>query len=479
MRLIQVSTLVALGALLTALTVVHPVAAADKPDSTEQLWFGELDVGVAKLRLLLKVSPTADGHSAKFVSLDQGGAEIPVDSVVLDDTTLEFKIEKIRGEFSGQLNEVRDEARGKWIQLGRSMELTLRHVEEVPQANRPQTPHPPFPYRTVDVSIKNEKANVVLAGTLTLPEGKGMYPAVVLITGSGPQDRDETLLGHKPFLVLADHLTRSGIAVLRYDDRGFAQSTGNYGAATTLDFAADARAAVQFLQGHPEVDDDRIGLLGHSSGALAACQVAANAEDIAFVVMIASPGVPGDEVIREQAKLLLQAMGTPPDEVAADGALRRAVMDAVKDSQQGEKPADVIARGLETYLATLPEAERESAAPTKASMRQLEMYLTPWFRFLLSYDPRPVLKQVDCPVLAVYGERDIQVPSRQNLGEVQRALESRQDGESKVVELSGLNHLLQSARTGLPSEYAEIAETMSPKALELISEWIRGQVGPE
>jgi hypothetical protein len=297
-----------------------------------------------------------------------------------------------------------------------------------------------------------------------------------LITGSGPQDRDQTVLGHKPFLVLADHLTRLGIAVLRYDDRGVGKSTGSFPASTTLDFADDVRAAVRHLRVHSEVDSARIGLLGHSSGALEASLVAAESEDIAFLVMIAGPGVPGNEVIRKQATLLLEASGASRKAIKRDDALRQALLKAVAESSAGDNPVDIIEQGLANYLAELPENERAAAKPDAATLKQFEACATPWFRFMLSHDPRPVLRRVSCPVLAIYGELDIQVPPKQNLPEVKTALDARSAGRSKAVELAGLNHLMQTAKTGLPHEYAEIEETMSPEALTTISDWILEQI---
>jgi uncharacterized protein len=299
-----------------------------------------------------------------------------------------------------------------------------------------------------------------LAGTLTIPQGKGPFPAVLLITGSGPQDRDESLLGHKPFLVLSDWLTRKGIEVLRADDRGMGKSTGVFGTATTADFATDVEAGVAFLKTRPEVNAKKIGLIGHSEGGIIAPMVAARNPDVGCIVMLAGSGVPGDQILVEQRKLIAEAGGMSKEQAEKEALEERAVLALVvkeKDSPELEKD---LRAGLEKDVK-----EPELGA-------QVKVLTSPWFRYFLAYDPGPALKKVKCPVLALNGEKDLQVPPDLNLPTISKALTEGGNKNFEVVELPGLNHLFQTATTGSPTEYATIEETMSPVVLGKVSEWI-------
>ena len=270
-------------------------------------WLGPLKVGVIELRLVLKISVDDAGKlSAKLDSIDQGAKDIPVDEVSFRDGTLTAEVKLIKGKFVGKLDADQQALVGTWTQGPQSLPLTLKKTEGDVQLKRPQEPKPPFPYRAVDVQFDNATDHVTLAGTLTVPEGAGPFPAVILITGSGPQDRDEFLLGHRPFLVLADYLTRRGIAVLRYDDRGVAKSTGNFATSTTYDFKRDAAAAVDFLRTRPEIDAKRIGLCGHSEGGMIAPMVASEKPEVAFIVLMAGTGVTGEEILYRQGALIAQ-----------------------------------------------------------------------------------------------------------------------------------------------------------------------------
>jgi pimeloyl-ACP methyl ester carboxylesterase len=321
----------------------------------------------------------------------------------------------------------------------------------------------PYPYRDEEVAYDNKAANITLAATLTLPPGPGPFPAVLLITGSGPQDRDEAILGHRPFLVLADYLTRRGIAVLRADDRGVGKSGGAFGTATTVDFATDAEAGVAYLRTRPEIDAKKIGLVGHSEGGVIAPLVASRNPAVAFIVMMAGSGVPGDEIIVAQTTLMSQVSGLGADQVEKNSALERQILAIVKE----EKDDAALAVKLRDALqGTVRPEDME---------QQIKALSAPWYRYFLTYDPVPALKRVTCPVLAINGERDLQVPPKQNLPAIRKALESSGNTRVEVVELAGLNHLFQSAKTGLPGEYAQIEETMSPVALELIAGWIKKQ----
>jgi pimeloyl-ACP methyl ester carboxylesterase len=286
----------------------------------------------------------------------------------------------------------------------------------------------------------------------------------VLITGSGAQNRDEEIFGHKPFLVLADHLTRHGIAVLRYDDRGVGKSTGNFATATSEDFAADAWAAWQALAARPEIDRVRIGLVGHSEGGIIAPMLAAAHPEIAFVVMLAGTGVPGDQVMLRQAAAIMKASGASDDAIAANTTLQQQVFAILRE----EKTTARIVERLQAI--SVPGSKEASAALVKQSS-------SPWFRFFATYDPAPALTKVRCPVLALAGQLDLQVLPAQNLPAIGAALKQGGNQRHTVLELPGLNHLFQPAKTGLPAEYAQIEETMAPAALDTVTTWIRQQTG--
>jgi pimeloyl-ACP methyl ester carboxylesterase len=299
---------------------------------------------------------------------------------------------------------------------------------------------------------------VRLAGTLTLPEGKGPFAAVVLIAGSGAHDRDEKIFGHAPFLVLADHLTRQGVAVLRFDKRGVGQSTGDFAAATTVDFAADAEAGAAYLRSRPEIDRRRIGLLGHSEGGVIAPMVAERDPVIAFLVLMAGPGVRGDLIIMAQSRAVAAAAGAPPAALEAGAANERGFLDALmaaKDQAAAETAVRALLKGK------MPDAAIEA---------QIKVATSPWYRSFIAYDPAPALRRLRIPVLALIGSKDLQVPAEQNLPALRAALAG--DPRAEVAELPGLNHLFQEATTGAPTEYGQIEQTLSPAALDRISNWI-------
>ena len=310
-----------------------------------------------------------------------------------------------------------------------------------------------------------------LACTLTKPRAPGRFAAVVLITGSGPQNRDEALAGHRPFLVLADAITRRGVAVLRCDDRGVGQSTGDYATATTFDFVEDTLAAVAALRARPDVDPTRVGVLGHSEGAIIASIAAARSTDIKFAVLLAPPAVPGDQTVTLQAAAIARAKGATDAQVAAAAAINREVFAIVAAAPDG----GAAAQELRARYSALPAAARLLLGQDPGGVdAQIKQVTSPWFRTFLTLDPRVYLKKLTVPVLAIVGERDLQVLPGANLPELRQALRDNRD--VTIRELPGLNHLLQTCKTGTPEEYARIDETMSPTVLTLVGEWIERRV---
>jgi pimeloyl-ACP methyl ester carboxylesterase len=441
------------------------VGAQVQPSSIAGDWAGVLKAGGAELHLVLHVTNTPDGTlKATLDSTDQGALGIPVSSISLTGAKLAFKIAAVGGSYEGAINDAGSVIDGTWTQGG-SLPLVLTRAGATVSTpvRRPQNPIKPFPYRDEDVSYRNAGAGITLAATLTMPSGTGPFPAVVLITGSGPQDRDESLMGHRPFLVLSDYLTRHGIAVLRADDRGVAKSTGTFATATSADFATDAEAGVTYLQSRTEIDAKKIGLVGHSEGGLIAPMIAARNPAVAFIVLMAGSGVSGDEILLEQGRLIAAANGATPEQLAQNATRMRAALQLVKTEQD------------ETVLAAKLREQLTGLVPAEAIDAQVKPLLSPWYRYFVRYDPAPALTRVKVPVLAINGEKDLQVPPKQNLPAIRKALESGGNTRIEVVELTGLNHLFQTAKTGAPSEYAQIEETMAPLALDTITRWILKQ----
>jgi pimeloyl-ACP methyl ester carboxylesterase len=423
-------------------------------------WQGSLKTPMGAIRVVFHVSGSPDGKlTAKMDSPDQGAFGFPVDEVALEGRTVRIAIARIGFTYSGTLNDDGSEISGTLRQNGVELPLVLSKLQKTPeQPKRPQEPVPPLPYREEEVTFRNTKAGIELAGTLTVPRTAGPHPAAILISGSGPQDRNEAIAGHKPFLVLADHLTRNGIAVLRYDDRGFAKSKGDFNSATTEDFAADAAAAFEFLMTRKDIDPKRVGLIGHSEGGIVAPIVANREPGVAFVVLMAGTAVTGDQVILEQSRAIAKAMGASAEAVERQMKAQHEAFAAMRE----EKDPDALAKRLEA----LPGAQ---AASVKRA-------LTPWFRYFIAYDPAPALEKLKQPVLALNGELDLQVLPDQNLPPMEAALKRSGNPDATIRRMPGLNHLFQNAKTGLPAEYAKIEETMAPAALEAISTWIRKRV---
>jgi len=444
---------------------VKPQHQPAKPSDIDGTWLGTLVISAdAKLRIVFHIVNTEDGLMATLDSPDQGVKGLPTSKVSRDKAALRIEIEKISGVFTGLIAADLSSIDGTFTQ-GSSLPLSLHRVKDEAELElkRPQNPTKPYPYHDEDVSYENKVQNVTLAATLTIPQGKGPFPAVVLITGSGPQDRDESLLGHKPFLVLSDYLTRHGIAVLRADDRGTGKSTGNFATATTADFATDTEAGIAYLKTRPEVNPKKIGLIGHSEGGIIAPMVAARNPDVAFIVMMAGSGVPGDEILVAQVEAIDESSGKTHAEAVQAGTREREILNLIKT----EKDPAVLEKKLKDKMA-------EDGLEAQLGI-EIKALTSPWFRFFMTYDPATALRKVTCPVLALNGEKDRQVPPKQNLPAIRKALEEGGNKHFEIVELPGLNHLFQTAKTGSPNEYAQIEETIAPVALDTMTVWILKQ----
>ena len=445
------------------------VFAADNP--AIGIWQGSVTIQSIQLRIVFHVGVDSSGMlKSTMDSPDQGAKGIPVKATIAKQESLIFEMPDILLRFAGARQTGDSLIVGKLNQGGMSFPLTFHRITEVKEVARPQNPKPPFPYLAEEVTYPNRSANITLAGTWTRPKTGAPFPAVILITGSGPQNRDEELLGHKPFLVLADYLTRRGIAVLRVDDRGIGKSTGNFRAATSMDFAADVRAGMDYLKTRSDVNPKKIGLLGHSEGGLIAPMVATDSKDVAFVVMMAGPSISGEQILYLQDSLISLGMGRAKEDVARGLASMRAIYQLLKAEADTAKLRSelfpLVMQSIPIDSATSKEAKEMAA---NAGTAQL---MTPWFRFFLTYEPAPALSKMKCPVLALNGGKDAQVPPKENLEGMRKAFAKSGNKRATVTMLPGLNHLFQKAETGMPGEYARIEETINEDALKVIGDWI-------
>jgi pimeloyl-ACP methyl ester carboxylesterase len=453
----------------TLLVVVGPNAAAQS-QSVEGFWAGALDTGAFKLRLVMKFSRTPDGKlKGTLDSLDQGANDIPMSTVTLQDGALHVEMKSLGATYDGKLSADGTQITGEFMQGGARLPLDLKRIEKVSDValKRPQTPKQPYPYDEVDVTYQNKQDKITFGATLTVPRGAGPFPAVVLITGSGLEDRNETLLGHQPFLVLADYLTRRGIAVLRADDRGIGGTSKGSPSDTSENYVGDALAGVEFLKTRKEINPKQIGLVGHSEGGMIAPMAASRSNDVAFIVLMAGPGIVGDKLLAMQNGLISAA--ECDREVKASVVQAERLFAIAKD----EKDPAVARQKMKAESTRIDANARKKLDAQLSSLDvRINEILSPWFHFFLSYDPRPTLMKVHVPVLALNGEKDTQVPAHEDLEGIEQALKDGGNRDYKIVLLPQLNHLFQTSKTGSPSEYAEIEETVAPVALATMGDWI-------
>lgn len=442
----------------------------DARSSVEGLWQTALDAHGMRLRFQLHVSHDTDGELvASLDSLDQSVSGLPAVNVSQKENSVHFEVPAVAGAYDGTLNAAKNSITGKWSQTGADAMLTFTRSDQPLELRRPQIPAKPYPYREEDVTFPNKSANVMLAGTLTLPKGAGPFAAAILVAGSGPQDRDESIANHKPFLILADYLTRKGIAVLRYDKRGTPKSTGNADDSTTLDLASDTEAAITYLKTRKEIDPGKIGLIGHSEGAIIAPYLASRSKTIPWLVLLGAPATKGRDTLLKQSELIARAGNLTEPQIQASLDFDEAAYDLVLQ----EKSTDALAAKL---VALVKASGMDSAIPPSALEQQLRMLTSPWFRFFLGYDPLPNLEKTVCPVLVLYGQKDLQVPAKVNMPLVQKAFADAGNKNTEIRQLAELNHLFQHSYSGSPAEYAAIEETFAPEALQAISNWLIPQL---
>lgn len=433
-------------------------------------WNGILDVSVMQLPIVFHITQTAEGLSSTMDSPDQGAFGIAVTSTTFADAVLTLTLEDSAIQFIGELKD--SAITGTFQQSGQKFPLILTREQPARKVyNRPQVPTEPYPYLAEEVTFTNPEAGIKLAGTLTLPNAKGKYPAVVLITGSGAHDRDETVFQHKPFLIIADYLARNGIASLRFDDRGTASSEGDFAAVTTLDFATDAASAVAYLKTRKEIG--AIGLAGHSEGGIIAPIVASRSQDVKFIILLAGTGIRGDKVLLMQQEAIMRAAGEAEDEVQRILANNARAFELVYQAAELDSLRPLLRKFMEEIIDNGSEELPEGTTREGYISLQFDALCNPWMFSFIKLDPVPYLEQVRCPVLALNGAKDLQVPSKANLDAIRRALTKGGNKKVTTKEFPGLNHLFQECQTGLPEEYVQIEQTISPAVLKEMSSWIK------
>jgi pimeloyl-ACP methyl ester carboxylesterase len=459
--------------LLIVITLTNSLS-AQNPKHKNMLpgaWLGKISTNGIDLRLVFNLSLNdKDSLIASADSPDQGVKNIPMGRVILRADTLTIEAPMIAGKYTGTVTSD-SSIYGTWTQGGATFTVDLKRLKAPIVLNRPQEPKPPFPYTSEEVTFTNSKFDIKLAGTLTIPEGPGPFKTVVMISGSGAQNRNEELLGHKPFLIIADHLSRNGIAVLRYDDRGVGASQGIYSEATSADLATDGEAAVAFLRNNPKISQNAIGLMGHSEGGLIAPIIYATDPGVGFIVSLAGPGVTGEKIILRQSADISRASGVDEKTIKESVETNKklfAILKKEKDNKTAERK--ILTKYAEILeKQNTPEEDAEKAISNLGLSFGAGTYT--WLRYFLVTDPAVYWKKVKCPVLALNGEKDLQVASDENLQAIKKALKSS-ESQVKTVSFPDLNHLFQHCKTGLPAEYSTIEETFSPEALKIITDWI-------
>ncbi len=445
-------------------------------------WSGVLDTGAGKLKVVFQLKQNKDGTwTSQLHSIDQGAVGMATDATTLKDGELNITVKTIAGSFKGKLSADGTQFVGVWSQGGADLPFTVTHVAEVPELMRPQEPKRPYPYESEDITFPNAQAGIKIAGTLTHPPGTGPFPAVILISES---DRNGEEAGHHPFLVLADYLTRKGLAVLRTDDRGAGDTPGDKEKQTTPDRVTDVLAGIAYLKTRADVAAGKIGLIGADQGGLAAPLCAVQSPDVAFLVLMAAPGLDGQQLLGLQAMSLTQAYGQGKSAGLQSLNAQAEIFDIIAEETDPaaleKRLRAVITPLITAALPRPPKAGPQADAIKKLTEdivnQQIKAMTAPEFRFILKYDPQTTLKQVKCPVLAINGELDALTPARQNLHGIETALKAGGNPDVTVKALPKINHMFQQAESNAPTEFARIKETIAPSVLSLVGDWIKAHV---
>lgn len=461
------TTLVKWIIVLFALLLSHLISA----QQIEGTWNGTLAVSGVELPIIFKVTKNGETYNATLKSPKQSNQKIPCDMVTYQEGVFTAEVKAIRVTYKGTLTG--DEIKGVFNQGGNELPLNLKQGD-VLISGRPQDPVKPYPYHSIEVAFENKGANIKLSGTLTVPKNVTNPPVAILISGSGPQNRDEEIksFNHRPFLVLSDYLTRNGIAVLRYDDRGVAKSEGEFKGATSADFATDVDAAIAFLKTRNDVDSSKIGLIGHSEGGFIAPMVAADNADVAFVVLLSGTGAAGKEVLLSQIDMGAKLEGVSEENIAINNKFTEIVLAAVFEEQDVTIMNDRIDKEIKTYYDALDLEVKKQFTLDEIKKSLSQFVNDPWMHYFIKTDPAQFLSKVKVPILALNGSKDFQVIPKVNLTRIKKILEKTKNKDVTVMELEGLNHLFQTAETGAASEYPKIEETFNESAMKVVSDWV-------
>lgn len=455
-------------------------------------WEGVLQASGTEIPVVFHITKDSTGkYSATFDSPKQKAFNLACGDVIVKEDSLILMMPIIKGRYAGLLNDDKKKLVGTWYQGPASMPLQMKKTSDAvttKQIKRPQTPKPPFPYKSEDVEYDNADKSIHFGATFTVPLPDPnvnyfrapVYPTVLLITGSGKQDRDETIFDHKSFAVIADYLTRQGIAVLRVDDRDIGKTTGNFNTATSADFAKDVEAGLNYLKSRDDVDVNNIGLLGHSEGGMIAPMVASKRSDVKFIVLLAGPGVKISELMEQQSIDMAAANGTSRKQLEKYRLLYRQLVNTIinePDTAKAFSKAVVVfddwKKDKTDFLVAGTTGVKDEKSKIKFIQAFVKQLSTPWFNYFLKFDPAEYLTKLNCPVLALNGEKDIQVSAKQNLEAIRSALEKSNNKNFKTMEIPGLNHLFQHCIKCTTDEYSELEESFDPGTLIIISNWIK------
>ena len=462
------------------LLICYCFPAAAQTNKFVGTWEGMLNIGV-ELRIVFHIAEDGKDRLVSTAdSPDQSAFGLKCDTTVINNNTVTIKMKDLNASFSGKL--INDSTIDGTFTQSAGIPLTLKKTEKVLERRRPQTPKPPYLYKSEDVEYNNADKTLNYGATITIPEGKGPFPAAVMITGSGPQDRDESIMGHKLFAVIADHLTRKGFIVLRVDDRGVAKSTGNFGEATSEDFAKDVNSSVDYLLSRPEVDKKKVGLIGHSEGGMIAPMVAAKRKDINFIVLLAGPGVQIIDLMAEQNAAIAKSGGASRQTVNEIRPLFKSAVSTVMNAPDSNTAIKNLTAFTESWAATkskevLKELGLETVKQRNGyCVEMVKEFQFPWFRYFILFSPSQYLEKLKCKVLALNGDKDIQVIASQNLPGIEASLKKSKSKVYEIKEMPGLNHLFQACKKCTINEYGELEETISPAVLNIISNWLEKNV---
>lgn len=437
-----------------------------------QSWNGQWKASLSGLDIYLTIEET-DGVYLTIPA--QGLFDEKANYYEIEENRIDFNYQKYGATFFGNLED--DNIEGTWSQSGQERALSFMNSSDDLSINRPQEPQEPFDYKSENISVDQERDKIRLSGTLTMPSGSGPFPAVVLISGSGPQNRDSEIFSHKPFLVIADYLTKQGYAVMRYDDRGIGESTGKFNTATSEDFSYDAEAMLEYLRTRDDIISDQVGLIGHSEGGMIAPMVAARNTNVAFLVLLAGPGEPLDQLMEYQLNHTKGQYGLSKDGEAAFSEMVTTLLDLLKQDKSNDKVIDELESTTNMFYRNLSEEDQAKLGPSEKAFyfKFAPAFLNPWMRYFLRYNPADNLEKVTIPVLAMNGKKDRQVLAKPNTKAIKKALKKAGNKNFKIKKFGKLNHLFQTAKTGEGSEYAIIQETFSPIALDYMSTWLDKQ----